>query len=44
MFGTRSVDATEKHEGLVAAVAFESIVKLVAFIAAGIFVTYGVHC
>lgn len=42
MFGTRSVDATEKHEGLVAAVAFESIVKLVAFIAAGIFVTYGV--
>ncbi len=42
MFGTRSVDATEKHEGLVAAVAFESIVKLIAFIAAGLFVTYGV--
>lgn len=42
IFGTRSVDATEKHEGLVAAVAFESIIKLVAFIAAGIFVTYGV--
>jgi Na+/proline symporter/signal transduction histidine kinase len=42
IFGTRSVDATEKHEGLVAAVAFESIVKLVAFLAAGIYITYGI--
>lgn len=42
LFGTRSVDASEKHEGLVAAVAFESIIKLVAFIAAGIFVVYGI--
>jgi len=41
LFGTRSIDAAEKHEGLVAAIAFESIVKLVAFIAVGIFVTYG---
>ena len=41
IFGTRSVDASEKHEGMVAAVAFESVVKLVAFVAAGIFVTYG---
>lgn len=41
LFGTRSVDATEKHEGLVAAVAFESIVKLAAFLAVGVFVTYG---
>ncbi len=41
LFGTRSVDATEKHEGLVAAIAFETIVKLVAFICAGVFVTYG---
>lgn len=39
-FGTRSVDVTERHEGLVAAVAFESIVKLFAFICAGVFVTY----
>jgi len=31
LFGTRSIDASEKHEGLVAAIAFESIVKLVAF-------------
>lgn len=42
IFGTRSVDATEKHEGLVAAVAFESIIKLVAFLVAGIFITYGI--
>ena len=39
-FGTRSVDATEKHEGMVAAIAFESIIKILAFIVAGLFVTY----
>ena len=42
IFGTRSIDATEKHEGLVAAIAFESIIKLIAFLVAGIFVTYGI--
>ncbi len=41
LFGTRSIDASEKHEGLVAAIAFESVVKLFAFIVVGIFVTYG---
>jgi hypothetical protein len=41
LFGTRHLDATERHEGMVAAVAFESVVKLVAFIAVGLFVTYG---
>lgn len=41
LFGTRSIDASEKHEGLVAAIAFESIVKLLAFIAVGLFVTFG---
>jgi Na+/proline symporter/signal transduction histidine kinase len=40
-FGTRHLDATERHEGMVAAVAFESVVKLVAFMAVGLFVTYG---
>lgn len=39
LFGTRHIDATEHHEGLVLAVAFESIIKLAAFIAVGIFVT-----
>ena len=43
LFGTRHLDATERHEGLVAAVAFESLVKLLAFIAVGIFVTYGMY-
>lgn len=42
LFGTRSIDASEKHEGLVAAIAFESIIKLIAFLAVGIFVTYGI--
>jgi len=42
LFGTRHLDATERHEGLVAAIAFESLVKLVAFLAAGLFVTYGI--
>jgi len=43
LFGTRHLDATERHEGLVAAIAFESLVKLVAFLAAGLFVTYGIY-
>lgn len=43
LFGTRSIDASEKHEGLVAAIAFESVIKLVAFIAAGVFVVYGIY-
>ena len=43
MFGTRHLDATERHEGMVAAVAFESIIKLLAFLAVGLFVTYGIH-
>ena len=41
LFGTRHLDASERHEGLVAAVAFESVVKLAAFVAVGLFVTYG---
>ncbi len=42
LFGTRQLDVTERHEGLVAAIAFESLIKLIAFLAVGIFVTYGV--
>ena len=42
-FGTRHLDAAERHEGLVAAIAFESIIKLVAFLAVGLFVTYGLN-
>jgi len=43
LFGTRHLDAAERHEGLVAAIAFESIVKLAAFLTVGIFVTYFIH-
>ena len=41
LFGTRHIDATEHHEGLVLAVAFESIIKLAAFVAVGLLVTFG---
>ncbi len=40
LYGTRHIDATERHEGMVAAIAFESIVKLMAFLTAGAFVTF----
>jgi Na+/proline symporter/signal transduction histidine kinase len=43
LFGTRHMDATERHEGMVAAIAFESVIKLVAFLAAGLFVVYGIY-
>jgi len=42
-FGTRHLDAAEHHQGMVAAIAFESIVKLLAFVAVGIFVTFGIY-
>lgn len=40
LFGTRQADATEHQHGLMLAVATESIVKLVAFLACGAFVTF----
>ena len=43
IFGARHLDTTERHEGMVAAIAFESLVKLVAFLAVGVFVTYGLY-
>jgi Na+/proline symporter/nitrogen-specific signal transduction histidine kinase len=42
-FGTRHLDAAEHHQGMVAAIAFESVVKLLAFLAVGFFVTFGVY-
>jgi Na+/proline symporter/signal transduction histidine kinase len=41
LFGTRHLDASERHEGMVAAIALESIVKLLAFLAVGLWVTLG---
>src|SRR5438132_6152464 len=40
LFGTRHIDATEHQEGLIVAVAAESLVKLAAFLAVGFFVTF----
>ncbi len=43
LFGTRKPEVTERHEGLVAAIALESVVKLLAFLAIGLSVTYGLY-
>ncbi len=40
IFGARRLISSERHEGLVAAVAFESLIKLISLIGVGIFVTY----
>ncbi|WP_347506402.1 hybrid sensor histidine kinase/response regulator [Pseudomonas anguilliseptica] len=43
LFGTRNLVVTEHHRGMVLAIAFESLVKLLAFLAVGAFVTYGLY-
>ena len=40
LFGARNIQATERHEGLVSAIAFESLIKLFAFLFLGVFVVY----
>ena len=40
-FGTRHIDSREHHTGLTIAVAFESAIKLAAFLAVGVFVVWG---
>lgn len=42
LFGLRRVQSNERHPGMMAAIAFESLVKLAAFLAIGLFVTFGV--
>ena len=42
LFGTRHIDATEHQEGLIVAVAAESLVKLAAFLTVGFFVIFSV--
>ena len=37
LFGARRVDSTEHHEGLMLAIAFESLLKLLAFVAVGLY-------
>jgi signal transduction histidine kinase len=41
LFGTRNIDAKEQHHGVVAAIALEAVVKLVALVAVGVLVVWG---
>ena len=40
IFGVRKIDPTERHPGMISAVAVESIFKIIFFLTAGIFVSY----
>jgi Na+/proline symporter/signal transduction histidine kinase/ActR/RegA family two-component response regulator len=42
VFGVRHVHASEHHRGLMLAIAFESVVKLVAFLIVALFVLFGI--
>ena len=41
LFGTRHIDTTEHQDGMILAIAVESMVKLLAFCAVGAFVVFG---
>ena len=41
LFGTRNLNANERHDGVVIAVAVEAVVKLIALLAVGVFVVWG---
>jgi Na+/proline symporter/signal transduction histidine kinase len=43
LFGTRDLVSTENHHGMVLAIAFESLVKLAAFLAVGLYAVYGLR-
>jgi len=43
LFGTRHIDASEHHQGMVAAIAFESMVKLLSFLTVGALITFGLY-
>lgn len=40
LFGIRNIDVTERHPGVMLAIAFESLVKIIAFITVGLFVCF----
>ncbi|MGH1579212.1 ATP-binding protein [Planktotalea sp.] len=42
LFGTRKLDLNERHDGVVMAIAVEAVVKLVALLAVGVFVVWGI--
>ncbi len=42
IFGARHLDPMERHEGLIAVVAFESVVKILAFLLVGLYIAYSI--
>lgn len=40
LFGIRNIDVTERHPGIMLAIAFEALVKIIAFASVGIFICY----
>ena len=42
LFGTRNLDVNERHHGIVMAIAVEAVVKLMALVAVGVFVVWGI--
>ncbi|MEP1588407.1 MAG: sensor histidine kinase [Tateyamaria sp.] len=42
LFGTRNLNANERHDGVVIAIAVEAVVKLIALLAVGVFVVWGI--
>ena len=42
LFGTRQISPREKHEGLVVAIAFESLIKLLALLMVAVFALFGI--
>ena len=43
IFGIRTIDITERHPGVMIAIAFESLVKLIAFLLVGLFVSFYIY-
>ncbi|MFT6426055.1 MAG: Na+/proline symporter/signal transduction histidine kinase [Celeribacter sp.] len=42
LFGTRNLDANERHHGVVTAIALEAVVKFLGLVGVGIFVVWGI--
>ncbi len=42
LFGTRNINANEQHHGVVAAIAFEALIKIIALVSVGLFVVFSI--
>ncbi len=43
IFGVRTIDVTERHPGVMIAIAFESLIKIIAFLLVGLFVSFYIY-